>query len=81
MRHPGLSPGNALILWGVAAEAGLLLAINFTPWGRDGLATEALAAAVWAFMLPFAVAMLVLEEGRQAQVRRMDAAQSAPAGA
>lgn len=66
---------------GVAAEAGLLLAINFTPWGRDWLATEALAAAVWAFMLPFAVAMLVLEEGRKALVRRMDTAQIAPDGA
>jgi hypothetical protein len=32
-------------------------------------------------VLPFAVAMLVLEEGRKALVRRMDTAQIAPDGA
>ena len=61
--------GNTLILWGVATEAALLLTINFTPWGRQLLATEALDARVWAFMLPFAVGMLALEEGRKAWVR------------
>ena len=62
--------GNALIPWGVVATgAALLLAINFTPGGRQLRATEALDAQVWARMLPFAVGMLALEEGRKAWVR------------
>jgi calcium-translocating P-type ATPase len=62
--------GNALILFGVLTEVGALLLINYTPWGNSLLATAPLSAATWAFMIPFAVGMLALEELRKAFARR-----------
>jgi len=61
--------GNALILFGVLTEVGALLLINYTPWGNSLLATAPLSAATWAFMIPFAVGMLALEELRKAFAR------------
>jgi len=57
--------GNPLILWGVALEIALLLLINYTPLGNFLVGTSPLAGAVWLFLLPFAGAMLVLEEVRK----------------
>jgi magnesium-transporting ATPase (P-type) len=62
--------GNPLLLWGIAAEAAVILAIVYTPWGNVLFGTEPLEPRVWAFMLPFAVAMLVLEELRKWSRRR-----------
>jgi len=75
-RHPRRSAfafgltSNPLILLGVAAELGLLLAIVYTPVGNALFGTAPLAASAWLFVLPFALGMLVLEEVRKAVVRR-----------
>ena len=57
--------GNSLILWGVALEIALVLIINYTPWGNLLVGTSPLVGPVWLFILPFAAAMLVLEELRK----------------
>jgi sodium/potassium-transporting ATPase subunit alpha len=57
--------GNPLILWGVALELALVLLINYTPLGNLLVGTSPLAEPVWLFILPFAAAMLVLEELRK----------------
>jgi calcium-translocating P-type ATPase len=62
--------GNRLILLGVAAEIALILAIVYTPWGQAIFGTAALAPGIWVFILPFAAAMLLLEEMRKLAVRR-----------
>ncbi len=79
-RHPresafafGLN-SNSLILWGIAIELALILAIAYTPWGNVVFGTAPIGAEAWLFMLPFAAAMLVLEEGRKAFMRRRAAA-------
>jgi len=61
---------NRLILWGVLLEVALVLAANYTPWGNAALGTAPLGLDVWLFMLPFALAMVVLEELRKWLVRR-----------
>jgi len=79
-RHPRESVfesgsfGNTLILWGIATELILIALIVYTPWGNVVFGTAPLAAEVWLFALPFAAAMLVLEEGRKAFMRRRAAA-------
>ena len=62
--------GNPLILWGIAVELALILAIVYTPAGNAIFGTAPVAAAVWGLVLPFACAMLLLEEGRKLVVRR-----------
>jgi magnesium-transporting ATPase (P-type) len=75
-RHPRTSAfefglrGNPLLIWGIAIEIALVLAIAYTPWGNLVFGTAPIAAQVWLFIVPFAVAMLVLEEGRKALARR-----------
>jgi len=61
---------NRLILWGVALEVALVLVASYTAWGNAALGTAPLPLQVWLFMLPFAVAMVVLEELRKWVVRR-----------
>jgi calcium-translocating P-type ATPase len=56
---------NRLILWGIAFELALLAAIVYTPWGQALFGTAALPLEVWLYALPFAAAMLALEEGRK----------------
>jgi len=46
--------GNRLILWGVAAEITLILAIDYTPWGNLAFGTAPIGLNVWLFVLPFA---------------------------
>ncbi|RLJ65317.1 cation-translocating P-type ATPase [Sulfurisoma sediminicola] len=62
---------NRLLFAGLAFEFLLLLAIVYTPWGNRLFGTAPLAAEVWLFALPFALALGVLEEARKAIVRRM----------
>ena len=61
--------GNRLILWGVALEIVLVVAINYTSLGNALLGTSPLAGRVWLFIIPFAGAMLALEELRKRLAR------------
>ena len=61
---------NRLILWGVVIEIGLVVVIDYTPWGNLVLGTAAVSGELWLFMVPFAAGMLVLEELRKWFVRR-----------
>jgi magnesium-transporting ATPase (P-type) len=61
---------NPLLLWGIAVEIVLIFAIVYTPLGQVLFGTAPLPAAAWLVMVPFAVAMVALEEGRKALVRR-----------
>jgi magnesium-transporting ATPase (P-type) len=62
---------NPLLAWGIAAEIALILAIVYTPWGNAVFGTAPLGAEAWLFMLPFALALLVLEELRKLLARRV----------
>ena len=69
---------NRLLLAGLAAEAGLLLAIVYTPWGNRLFGTAPLSVDVWLFALPFALLLGVAEEARKWLRRRIVARLSAP---
>jgi magnesium-transporting ATPase (P-type) len=56
---------NHLLLWGVAFEVTIILAIVYTPWGHVIFGTAPIALSVWLFMLPCGVGMLLLEEARK----------------
>ncbi|MEA5097943.1 MAG: cation-transporting P-type ATPase [Burkholderiaceae bacterium] len=56
---------NPVVLAGVAFEIALLLFIVYAPWGQALFATAPLAASAWLFVLPFALAMLLLDELRK----------------
>jgi magnesium-transporting ATPase (P-type) len=81
-RHPRASAfafglrSNSLLLWGIAIELALIFAIVYTPLGHLVFGTAPLGAEVWLFVLPFAAAMLALEEARKALVRRRSAARA-----
>ncbi len=60
---------NRLILLGLAAEIGLILVIDYTGFGNHWFGTAPIAASVWLFVLPFAVAMLLAEELRKTVLR------------
>jgi magnesium-transporting ATPase (P-type) len=62
--------GNVLILLGVMLEIAVLLLINYTPWGNALLGTAPIGWDVWAFIIPFAAGMLILEEARKRLARR-----------
>ncbi|HET9701099.1 MAG TPA: cation-transporting P-type ATPase [Burkholderiales bacterium] len=76
-RHPTESAfrfglfSNRLLLLGIAVEVALILAIVYTPWGNAVFGTAPLEAKVWLYMLPFALAMLGLEELRKLIARRL----------
>jgi sodium/potassium-transporting ATPase subunit alpha len=61
---------NSLIVWGVALEIALLLAINYTPLANVLLGTAPVPHEFWLFILPFAAGMLIIEELRKWIVRR-----------
>jgi magnesium-transporting ATPase (P-type) len=65
---------NALLIVGIAIELTLILFIDYTPWGNALFGTAPIPLAVWQFIVPFAVAMLGLEELRKWAVRRSDGA-------
>jgi magnesium-transporting ATPase (P-type) len=60
---------NPVILLRVAVEFGLIAFIAYTPWGNRLLGSAPLDWRLWVFLLPFAIAMLLLEEGRKGLVR------------
>jgi sodium/potassium-transporting ATPase subunit alpha len=61
--------GNPLLLAGVAVEAGSLLIIGYTSPGNSFFATAPVSLTDWLWIIPFAVALLVLEEARKWWVR------------
>jgi calcium-translocating P-type ATPase len=69
LRSTGLF-GNRLIAWGVALEVALLLLIVYTPWGNAVFGTAPPPASSWLCIIPFALVMVLLEEGRKWCVRR-----------
>jgi len=76
-RHPlrsalsfGLA-GNPLLLFGIAAELGLLLFIVYTPAGNWLFGTEPVGPAVWLAAVALAVLMGIAEEARKAWRRRV----------
>ena len=62
--------GNRLILWGVVLEVVLILAIDYTALGNAIFGTAPIPGRVWLFMMPFAVALLGVEELRKWLGRR-----------
>jgi calcium-translocating P-type ATPase len=62
---------NRIILWGIALEIALMLAIDYTGWGNLIFGTMPIAPEVWLFVLPFAVGMLLLEEVRKFVVAKL----------
>jgi len=60
---------NPLLLLGITVELMLILLIDYTPWGQSLFGTAPFSPAVWLFVAPFAVGMLVLEELRKWAVR------------
>jgi calcium-translocating P-type ATPase len=60
---------NRLITLGIIVELMMILAINYTVAGNALFGTAPIESGVWLFILPFAAAMLILEEGRKAVVR------------
>ncbi|PWB57339.1 MAG: ATPase [Nitrosomonadales bacterium] len=62
--------GNPLIVGGVVAEIALILLIDYTPWGNALFGTLPIGVETWLFVIPFAFAMLALEEVRKWWVRR-----------
>jgi magnesium-transporting ATPase (P-type) len=62
--------GNPLILVGIAAELALIVLIDYTSWGNRLFGTAPISLSVWLYVIPFALGMLALEEGRKWIVRR-----------
>ena len=71
-REPFFARGlfsNKLILAGVASEIALIALIDYTPWGNALFGTAPIPMAVWLFIIPFAMAMVAIEELRKWLVR------------
>ncbi len=64
---------NRLILLGIAFEILLTGFIIYHPWGQKIFGTAPLPASVWLMFVPFAAALLFLEEGRKLLVREREA--------
>jgi calcium-translocating P-type ATPase len=60
---------NKLILAGIATEILLITLIDYTPWGHALFGTAPIPIAVWLFIIPFALGMVVFEELRKWLVR------------
>jgi sodium/potassium-transporting ATPase subunit alpha len=56
---------NRLLVWGIVIELALILWIDYSGWGRALFNTAPIGGTVWLFVLPFAAAMLALEETRK----------------
>jgi magnesium-transporting ATPase (P-type) len=72
-RESALATGlnaNRWLLFGVALEVLLILAIDYTPWGNLLFGAAPIGWRVWAFILPFGVGMFALEELRKRLARR-----------
>jgi magnesium-transporting ATPase (P-type) len=68
---------NRWLLFGISVELLLILAIDYTPWGNLLFGAAPIGWRVWAFILPFAVGMLVLEELRKGVFGRLFPARNA----
>jgi hypothetical protein len=69
------------LIWaGIAAEVALILVIDYTTPGNAMFGTLPLGFEAWLVVLPFALAMLMLEEVRKAVVRRRERAGTALSG-
>ena len=66
--------GNRLITAGIVAELALILLIDYTAAGNALFGTSPIGLEAWIVVLPFAFAMLTLEEVRKGIVRRRDVA-------
>ena len=66
--------GNRLIAAGIVAELALILLIDYTAAGNALFGTSPIGLEAWIVVLPFAFAMLTLEEVRKGIVRRRDVA-------
>jgi len=67
---------NPLITIGIALELALILLIDYTAPGNALFGTASIGYRVWVLLVPFALTMLVLEEGRKAIVRSQESADS-----
>ncbi|MGX2041012.1 cation-translocating P-type ATPase [Methylocaldum sp. MU1018] len=65
---------NRLILIGILLEIGLILLIDYTPWGNEIFRTAPMGGDVWLFTVPFALGMLFMEELRKGLTRLMQRA-------
>ncbi|HEU5320621.1 MAG TPA: cation-translocating P-type ATPase C-terminal domain-containing protein, partial [Methylomirabilota bacterium] len=70
---------NRLILWGIAVEVVLALAVVYTPLGNRLFGTAPIPLAAWLFPVPFALGLIALDEVVKA-FRRSRAVSPAPAG-
>ncbi len=61
---------NRLIVAGVGLELASLVLVNYVPLANMLIGTAAVPPALWLFLIPFAAAMVVLEELRKWIVRR-----------
>jgi magnesium-transporting ATPase (P-type) len=61
--------GNRLITAGIVTEIVIILVIDYTPAGHTLFGTAPIGWSAWLIVLPFALAMLILEESRKALVR------------
>jgi calcium-translocating P-type ATPase len=61
--------GNRLITVGIVAELVVILLIDYTPIGNGFFGTAPLPLSAWVTVMPFALAMLGLEELRKGLVR------------
>jgi magnesium-transporting ATPase (P-type) len=62
---------NRLVLFGIAIELALILAIVYTPAGQTLFGTAPIGTEVWLFVMPFALGMLMLEEARKWIARKL----------
>jgi calcium-translocating P-type ATPase len=72
---------NRVIWAGIVSEVALILLIDYTSPGNAIFGTIPIGPGTWAFVLPFALTMLLLEEMRKAIVRRRESADTNPSDA
>jgi hypothetical protein len=69
------------VIWaGILAEVALILLIDYTAPGNAVFGTAPIGFATWVFVLPCALAMLLLEEVRKAIVRSRDGGRTIRSG-
>ncbi|MEW6735558.1 MAG: cation-transporting P-type ATPase [Acidobacteriota bacterium] len=56
---------NKLIILGIIIEIVLIILIDYTHWGNLIFSTSPIPLKAWLFAIPFAIAMLVIEECRK----------------
>jgi magnesium-transporting ATPase (P-type) len=56
---------NSMMIWSIALQITLIVAIIYTPWGNVIFSTVPLTLQTWLMILPFALGMLAIEELRK----------------